>query len=160
MFFCQSCKISTNAFFTKHLRMTASILQIIKTNFLEGITYAWNLELLILKHLQTIDTSSCWYLSYLQLLAILIALSCNTLSETICFFINIKNFKNRLYNLNISCHFFGGATPKHSHHYFCPILNKTDVITDIAVLHMGTNDIINSEFNKDLEADSIINIAR
>ena len=34
------------------------------------------------------------------------------------------------------------------------------MITDIAVLHMGTNDIINSEVNKNLVVDSIINIAR
>ena len=40
------------------------------------------------------------------------------------------------------------------------ILNETDVITDIAVLHMGTNDIINSEVNKDLAVDRIINTVR
>ena len=34
------------------------------------------------------------------------------------------------------------------------------MITDIAVLHMGTHDIVNSEVNKDLVADSIINIAK
>ena len=55
---------------------------------------------------------------------------------------------------------FGGATSKYFHHYIRPTLSETEVITDIAVLHMGTNDIINSEVNKDLEADSIINIAR
>ena len=33
------------------------------------------------------------------------------------------------------------------------------MLTDIAVLHMGASDIINSEANKDLAADSIINIA-
>ena len=31
--------------------------------------------------------------------------------------------------------------------------------TDTAVLHTGTNNIINSENNKDIVADSIINIA-
>ena len=34
------------------------------------------------------------------------------------------------------------------------------MITDIAILHVGTNDITNSEVNKDLVADRIINIAR
>lgn len=33
------------------------------------------------------------------------------------------------------------------------------MITDTAVLHTGTNNIINSENNKDIVADSIINIA-
>lgn len=42
--------------------------------------------------------------------------------------------------------------------YIQPTLNKTDVITDIAVMRMRTNDIINSKFNKDLAANSIINI--
>lgn len=33
-----------------------------------------------------------------------------------------------------------------------------DAITDIAVLHMETNNIINLEVNKDLVADSIVSI--
>ena len=74
--------------------------------------------------------------------------------------INIKNLKSRLCNANCSCRFSGGATSKYFHHYIRPTLNETDMITDIAVLHMGTNDIINSEVNKDLVADSIINVAR
>ena len=49
VFSCQFCEISKNAFFIEHLRTTAFILQIIKTIFLEGNTYAWNLELLIVK---------------------------------------------------------------------------------------------------------------
>ena len=35
-----------------------------------------------------------------------------------------------------------------------------DVITDVAVLHMGTYDIIGSEVHKDLAADSTDNSAR
>ena len=42
---------------------------------------------------------------------------------------------------------------------FLPTLNETNVITDTAILHTGTNNIINSENNKDIVADSIINIA-
>ena len=42
---------------------------------------------------------------------------------------------------------------------FLPTLNETNVITDTAILHTGTNNIINSENNKDSVADSIINIA-
>ena len=52
------------------------------------------------------------------------------------------------------------ASFKHLDRYIHATLNETDMITDIAVLHMGTNDIINSEVNKNLVADSIINIAR
>ena len=73
--------------------------------------------------------------------------------------INIKNLKSQLYNAYCSCRFFGGATSKHFHHYIHPSLNETNMLTDIAVLHMGASDIINSEANKDLAADSIINIA-
>ena len=69
--------------------------------------------------------------------------------------INIKNLRSRLYKANCNCCPFGGATSKHFHHYICPTLNETNVITDIAVLHMGTNDIINSEINKDLVADTL-----
>ena len=73
---------------------------------------------------------------------------------------NIENLKSQLYNGNCNCHFFGGATSKHCYHYIRPTLNETDVITDIAVLHKGTNDIISSEGIKDLVADSMINISR
>ena len=74
--------------------------------------------------------------------------------------INVKNLKSRLYNANCSCRFFGGATSKHFHHYISPTLNEANMIKNIAVLHTGTNDIINSEDNKDLVANSILNIAR
>ena len=73
---------------------------------------------------------------------------------------NTKNLKSRLYTANCSYIFFSGATSKHFHHYICPTLSGKDAITDIAVLHMATNDIMNSENNKDLVADSIINTAR
>ena len=59
---------------------------------------------------------------------------------------------------NLLC-FFGGATSKHFHIHIRPILNGTDMISDNAILHIGTNDIINEEVNKDLVANSIINIA-
>ena len=48
---------------------------------------------------------------------------------------------------------------KYFRHYIRLTLNKTDMITDIVVLHMSTDEIINSEVNKNLVADSIINIA-
>ena len=70
--------------------------------------------------------------------------------------ISVKNLKSWLYNANCSYRFFGGATSKHFYHYICPTINETDIV----VLYMGTNDIINSEVNKDLVVDSIINIAR
>ena len=73
---------------------------------------------------------------------------------------NIKNLSSRLYNANCICRFFGSAKSKHFHHHIHPTLDEKDVITDVAVLHIGTNDTRNSEVNKDLRADSIINIAR
>ena len=42
---------------------------------------------------------------------------------------------------------------------FVPTFNEIDVITDVGVLHVGINDK-NSEVNKDLAADSIINIPK
>ena len=40
------------------------------------------------------------------------------------------------------------------------MLNEKNVRTDIAVLHMGTNDIVNAEGNKDLNAENVIDIAK
>ena len=74
--------------------------------------------------------------------------------------INIRNLNTRLSTANCKCRFFGGATSKHFHHYMQPMLNKKNVKTDIAVLHMGTNDILNAEGDKDLIAESIIDIAK
>ena len=48
-----------------------------------------------------------------------------------------------------------GATSKHFHHYIQPTLNEKNVKTDIAVLHMGTNDILNVEGDKDLIVESV-----
>lgn len=51
--------------------------------------------------------------------------------------INAKNLKSRLYNADCRCRFFGNARSKHLYHYICPNLNEADVITDIAILHIG-----------------------
>ena len=40
------------------------------------------------------------------------------------------------------------------------MLNEKNVKTDIAVLHMGTNDILNAEADKGLIAESIMDIAK
>ena len=40
------------------------------------------------------------------------------------------------------------------------MLNEKNIKTDIAVLHMGTNDILNAEGDKDLIAESVIDIAK
>ena len=74
--------------------------------------------------------------------------------------INIWNLNTRLSTANCKCRFFGGATSKHFHHYIQPTLNEKNVKTDIAVLHMGTNDILNAEGDKDLIAESVIDIAK
>ena len=74
--------------------------------------------------------------------------------------INIRNLNTRLSTANCKCRFFVGATSKHFHHYIQPTLNEKNVKTDIAVLHMGTNDILNAEGDKDLIAESVIDIAK
>ena len=75
--------------------------------------------------------------------------------------INIRNLNTRLSTANCKCRFFGGATlKKHFHHYIQPTLNGKNVKTDIAVLHMRANDILNAEGNKDLIAKSVIDIAK
>ena len=74
--------------------------------------------------------------------------------------INIWNLNTRLSTANCKCRFFGGATSKHLHHYFQPMLNERHVKTDIAVLYMGTNDILNVEGDKDLIVGSVIDIAK
>ena len=74
--------------------------------------------------------------------------------------INIRNLNTRLRIANCKCRFFGGATSKHFHHYIQPTLNETNIKTDIVVLHMGTNSILNAKVNKDLIAESVIGIAK
>ena len=74
--------------------------------------------------------------------------------------INIWNLNTRLSTANCQCRFFGGATLKHFHHYIQPTLNEENVKSDIAVLYMGTNDILNPEDDKDLIAESVIDIAK
>ena len=74
--------------------------------------------------------------------------------------INIRNLNTRLSTANCKCRFFVGATSKHFHHYIQPTLNEKNVKTDIAVLHMGANDILNAEGNKDLIVESVIDIAK
>ena len=73
--------------------------------------------------------------------------------------INIRNLNTRCSTANCKCSFFGGATSKHFHYYIQPTLSETNVTTDIAVLHMGTKDILNAEAEKDLIAKSVTDIA-
>ena len=74
--------------------------------------------------------------------------------------INIRNLNTRLSTANSNCHFFDGATSKHFHHYIQRTLSEKNVKTDIAVLNMGKNDILNAEGDKDLMAVSAIDIAK
>ena len=66
----------------------------------------------------------------------------------------------RLSTANCKCRFFGGTTSKHFHHYIQPTLNEKNVKIDIAILHMGTNGILNAEGDKDLIVESVIDIAK
>ena len=70
-----------------------------------------------------------------------------------------KNLNSRLHNANYRCCFFDGATLKHSHH-IRPTLNEINLIMDIVLSHMITDHITKLEVNKDLLADSIINVAK
>ena len=72
--------------------------------------------------------------------------------------INIQNLNTRLSTANCKCRFFGDATSKG--HYIQPTLNGKNVKTDTAVLLMGTNDILNAQADKDLIAESVIDIAK
>ena len=49
---------------------------------------------------------------------------------------------------------------KHFHHYIQLTLNKTNFKTDIAVLPMEANDILDTETDKYLIAKSVIDIAK
>ena len=69
---------------------------------------------------------------------------------------NIRNLNTRLSTANCKCRFFGGATSKHLHHYIQPTLNEKNVKTDIFVLYMRTNDILNAEGDRDLITESVI----
>ena len=53
-----------------------------------------------------------------------------------------------------------GATSKHFRRYIQPTLTEKNFKTDIAVLHMGANYIRNAEGDKDLIAESVIDIAK
>ena len=66
----------------------------------------------------------------------------------------------QLSTASCKCCSFAGATPKHFHHYIQSTLNKKKKNKrDIAVLHMGTDDILNAEGDKDLITESVIGIA-
>ena len=49
---------------------------------------------------------------------------------------------------------------RYIHHYIQPPLNEANIKTDIAVLHMGTNDILGTDADKDLIIESVIDIAK
>ena len=74
--------------------------------------------------------------------------------------INIRNLNTRLSTADCKCCLFGGATSKHFHHYIQPTLNEKNAKTDISVPYMGTNDILNAEGDKDLIAESVIDIGK
>ena len=74
--------------------------------------------------------------------------------------INIRNLNIRLSTANCKCRFFGGATSKHFYHYIQPTLNEENIKTNVAVLHMGTNDILNVEGDEDLIVESVKDMAK
>ena len=88
---------------------------------------------------------------------------CNNIvifADSIAKGINIRNFNTRLSTAYCKCRFFGSATSKHFHHYIQPTLNEANVKTDITVVHMGTNYILNAKADKDLIAESVLDIPK
>ena len=90
----------------------------------------------------------------------------NTISITTVIFgdsiqkgINIWNLNTRLSTTNCKCRFFGRAKSNQ----FTTILSKrytNQTTKHIVVLHMGTNDVFDTEANEDLIAKSVIDIAK
>ena len=78
--------------------------------------------------------------------------------DSILMGIDIWNLNARLSTPNCKCCFFGGATPKKP--LYSANLNEGNVMTDIAVLHMGTNGINNIEVDKDHIIKCVIDIAK
>ena len=74
--------------------------------------------------------------------------------------INIRNLNTGLTTANCKCRFFGDAIWKHFHHYIQPTLNETNVKTDIAVLNMRANDTLDTEDDKDLITESVLDNAK
>ena len=74
--------------------------------------------------------------------------------------INIRNLNTRLTTANCKCRFFGNAIWKHFYQYIQPTLNETNVKTDIAVLNMRANDTLDTEDDKDLITESVIDNAK
>ena len=66
----------------------------------------------------------------------------------------------RLSTVNRKCRFFGEATSKHFYYYIQPTLNETNVEIDIVALLIETNGILNTQDDKDLIAESVIDIGK
>ena len=81
-----------------------------------------------------------------------IAVFCDSIPEGI----NIRNLNARLNTANCKRCFFGGAASKLFRHYIQRTLNETNLKTEIVVLHMKTNIILNTDADKDPVTKSVM----
>ena len=73
--------------------------------------------------------------------------------------INRNMLNRKLSNAKCSYKFFSGATSRDFYHYIKPALLNPEQDYDVAILHMGVNDLLNLGSNAETVANSIINIA-
>ena len=60
--------------------------------------------------------------------------------------------------LNSFTNFFPGSMPRDFYHYIKPALENPQIEYDIAILHMGINDLLNLDSNAETISNSIVNI--
>ena len=73
--------------------------------------------------------------------------------------INRKILGQKLFIAKVFCRFFPGATSRDFFHYVKPTLQYLQTNSDIAVLHMGVNDILNLGSTAETVSNSILHIA-
>lgn len=73
--------------------------------------------------------------------------------------INRNMLNRKLLNAKCFYKFFPGATSRDFYHYIKPALLNPEMEYNLAILHMGINDILNLDSNAETVANSIMNIA-
>ena len=73
--------------------------------------------------------------------------------------INRNMLNRKLLNAKCFYKFFPGATSRDFYHYIKPALLNPEMEYNLAILHMGINDILNLNSNVETVANSIMNIA-
>ena len=73
--------------------------------------------------------------------------------------INRNMLNRKLSNAKCFYKFFPGATSRDFYHYIKPALQNPQIEYDVAILHMGINDLLNLDSNAETISNSIMNIA-